>query len=54
MNRLIIILVLTTLVSCADKKPNKVTVQATNTPVTKTEKIDNGNINDRLKRHFDL
>jgi len=54
MNRLLIILILTTLASCADKKPNNGTTQTTDTLVAKTEIIDNENINDRLKRHFEL
>ncbi len=45
---------LTTLVSCADKKPNNGTAQATDTLVTKAEIINNDNIYDRLKRHFEL
>lgn len=54
MNKLLIILILTTLVSCGDKKSNNGTAQATDTLVEKTKIIENENIDDRLKNHFDL
>ena len=54
MNRLLIVFIFITVVSCADNKQNNLTVQATETLVTKTEIIGNENIQDRLKRHFEL
>lgn len=54
MHRLLIVFIFISLVSCADKKPNNLTAQATDIRVPKTKIADNENIHDRLKRHFKL
>ena len=54
MTRLSIILLLTILVSCNQKESNSKTIHETKKLVKSTEKNDNENSKDRLKRHFDL
>lgn len=50
MNKFLTILLMTTLASCADKKPNDTTAQKTDKIETKI--VENENIDTRLKNHF--
>lgn len=54
MNKLLIILILTILVSCDNRTSNNGTTQTTDSLVTKTEIKENVNIIDRVKDHFEL
>jgi hypothetical protein len=55
MNRLLIIIILTILISCDNKNPNSGTIQQIEKLVTKTEISEiETDINNKLKQHFEL